>query len=732
MLKRTLLIVAVSALTTQAAQPVVKLIADDTPISESCRIEIPPGTIIEDKNGDGVLHVNAPGIVVEFADDAVLRGLPMDRRPDEYKGYAIRLNGHKNVTIRNARISGYWCGVWASKADGLTLEKIDASDNRRAYLKSTPTAEDGGDWLWPHNNDQKEWLTNYGAAMYVEESANVTVRECKVWHGQNALVIDRVRDSKIYDNDFSFNSGWGIAMWRSEGNVISRNAIDFCVRGYSHGVYNRGQDSAGILMFEQNNRNIIAENSVTHGGDCFFGFAGKEAIGDVGEHPAEWYKQRGNSDNILVGNDLSYSPAHGIEMTFSFGNKFIGNRIVENAICGVWGGYSQDTVIAANHFEANGEMGYGLERGGVNIEHGKDNRIVKNTFLNNKCGVHLWGGPNVAFAQKSWGKVNGIDSTGNLIAANEFTGEQVVFHFRGPGDVTLGSNVMRNVGREMVVEGGHNAERAKVELESTEVQLPPLPGTNRPVGARARLRGRQNIIMTEWGPWDHASPLVRMVKSGGNERVYEMHQMPAELTVNLEAKELVGVLSFVGQAGSPARYSLRPNRPGVHPYVLRIKGGEYQQEIRDTLMAVRWDATFFTWTKETDPREKLEAWRKLAGGEAAVRVPLEELTLKYAMGGPGNLKISDRLKGLGSDNFGLIATTKLLLPKGKWRFRTTSDDGVRVMVDGKPVIENWTWHVPTVNEGVVELGEEKTVEIVVEHFEIDGFATLELMISPGK
>jgi len=40
--------------------------------------------------------------------------------------------------------------------------------------------------------------------------------------------------------------------------------------------------------------------------------------------------------NLLVGNDFSYAPAHGIEMTFSFGNVFYHNRLVENAICGIW------------------------------------------------------------------------------------------------------------------------------------------------------------------------------------------------------------------------------------------------------------------------------------------------------------------------------------------------------------------------------------------------------------
>ena len=43
---------------------------------------------------------------------------------------------------------------------------------------------------------------------------------------------------------------------------------------------------------------------------------------------------------------------------------------VGNAICGVWGGYSQETVIAGNELRDNGAMAYGNERGGVNIEHG--------------------------------------------------------------------------------------------------------------------------------------------------------------------------------------------------------------------------------------------------------------------------------------------------------------------------------------------------------------------------
>jgi len=35
-------------------------------------------------------------------------------------------------------------------------------------------------------------------------------------------------------------------------------------------------------------------------------------------------------------------------------------------------------------------MSYGLDRGGINIEHGSSNQILRNTFINNRCGIHLW------------------------------------------------------------------------------------------------------------------------------------------------------------------------------------------------------------------------------------------------------------------------------------------------------------------------------------------------------
>ncbi|MEN6425696.1 MAG: right-handed parallel beta-helix repeat-containing protein [Phycisphaerales bacterium] len=725
------LFVASVAWTMSAGElPTVRVASDNVRIAQSCVVVIPSGPIIEDTDGNGVIQIVASDIVVEFAEGSQLRGSPRDVPPDEYRGYGIRVDGQSNVTIRGARINGFWGGIWATKADGLTLDAVDASDNRQARLKSTPAAEDGGDWLFPHDNDQNQWLQNYGSAIYIEDSNQITVHDCKVRHGQNALCLDRVNDSKVYDNDFSFNSGWGLAMWRSSRNTVSRNACDFCVRGYSHGVYNRGQDSAGILMFEQNCDNIIAENSATHGGDSFFGFAGKEALGESGEHPADWYKRRGNNGNLLIANDFSYAPAHGIEMTFSFGNIFWGNRLVENAICGVWDGYSQDTLIAKNTIEGNGEMAYGLERGGVNIEHGRGNRVLANIFKSNKCGVHLWGGPTGDFAQRPWARTNGTESKDNVVAGNQFTGDKLVFHLRGPGELTVGENSFEGVDQQMSQETEH------VVRSGADGENPPEPqysvcGKTHPVGARPHLRGRQNIVMTEWGPWDHESPLIRVIQDHGDSIRYDLHNMGKRVMVSIEGSNVTSQHLPPETTRGGIAYEIRATAPGVHPYLFQVKSGDWRQEVRGALISTTWDATFFKWDKTTDPRENLDAWRKLGQDEKAVSGQTKRLTLKYGWSGPSEQNLSEAITAakLGGDYFGMVARTRLPLSAGTWEFTTLSDDGIRVLVDGRPVIENWTWHGPTRDTGTLELREDKTVEIAVEHFEIDGYAVLELAIA---
>ncbi len=516
-------VLLVVALGSPEPPPLVTVDRDNVVISESCRVRVTAAPIA-DADGNGVVHIVGNGIAVTFEDSA-LRGAEDGQAPDSFEGIGIRVTGG-NVTLSGAVIQGYRIGVFAQRAVAMVIEDCDVSGNFSQRLASTPQHEDPADWLRPHANDENEWIENYGAGIYVEQTANAVIRRVRAWGTQNGIVLSRCTGTKVYDNDCSFGSGWGLAMWRCRGNTISRNAFDFRVRGYSHGVYNRGQDSAGILLFEQCSDNVITHNSATHCGDGLFAFAGHEALGQAGTtHTPAWYLRRGNNSNVIAGNDFSFAAAHGIEITFSFRNQVVSNRVVGAAICGLWGGYSQQTFIAGNHFESNGDMPYGLERGGINIEHGYANVIYRNRFLDNACGVHLWWDRDEQLAALPWAKANPTAAEDNSIIDNTFERDAVAVQLRKLGRTTLSANRMIDVGVELEADEQSLSVLNRVDAFDTQplpIELPAAIGDTNPIGARARLDGREHIVMTEWGPYDWTSPLLRQVERSPGRHVYEL------------------------------------------------------------------------------------------------------------------------------------------------------------------------------------------------------------------
>ncbi|MCP4247590.1 MAG: right-handed parallel beta-helix repeat-containing protein, partial [bacterium] len=243
MLQKTILpaaLIGLAATGAAATPPERSLGQDDLRITADAVIR--PGSYrTADAKDDGAVLIEGDEITVDFQ-GAELIGCKEGQAPDTYAGKGIVLRG-KNITLKNAKVRGFKVGIWARTCPGLVVEDVDVSGNYQKRLLSTPAAEDGSDWLWPHRNDNNEWMTNYGGGLVIEDSEQVTLRRVRARNGQHGILLDRVNDSKVYDNDCSCLSGWGLAMWRSNRTVVTRNAFDFCIRGYSHGVYNRGQDS---------------------------------------------------------------------------------------------------------------------------------------------------------------------------------------------------------------------------------------------------------------------------------------------------------------------------------------------------------------------------------------------------------------------------------------------------------------------------------------------------------
>src|SRR3989475_3403711 len=266
-------------------------------------IELQPGMIITQsvrvvpktyRLAGAPIIVRGDNITVDFG-GATLEGTDPQADPDQARDTAIVIDGGSNIRIVTANIHGYKVGILARGTRQLTLRNNDLSDNWKPRLFSLVEHESLVDWLSFHRNEKREWL-RFGAAMYLEDVKRGEVRDNTVEHGMNGLLLVRSDSLTIRGNNFSFNSGLGIGLYRSTDDSVVHNRLDYNVRGYSHGHYTRGQDSADLLLFEQSSRNVVAFNSLTHGGDGVFLWAGQTTM-DSGTG--------GSNDNLFYGNEVS-------------------------------------------------------------------------------------------------------------------------------------------------------------------------------------------------------------------------------------------------------------------------------------------------------------------------------------------------------------------------------------------------------------------------------------------
>lgn len=417
-----------------------------------------------------------------------LRGADEGTLPDQFKGTAVLVEDSENITIKGLKAQGYRIAVLARRVPGLRIEGCDFSDNYRPRLKSTKEKEHNDDWLFFHHNEKDEWL-RYAAAIYLTDCPYPVIKGNTVERGFNALLMTRCERGLIANNTFIFNSGLGIGMYRSSYNAVMHNRLDFNVRGYSHGVYSRGQDSAAILIYEQSNNNLFAFNSATHSGDGFFLWAGQTTM-DTG--------QGGCNDNLLYANDFSHAPTNGIEATFSR-NYFISNQIDE---CdhGIWAGYSYDSVFANNTL-ANNRYGFMIERG-------QHNTITDNVMLNNGTAIRLF----TRAEPKDWGypKQRDTRSVGYFIAFNRISAVPAssapAIILTNTTDVTLANNLFRGYSSiradSPTAITWAKAEKGDVFQSLISRVVRPLPDALDTTYPNNWPRGRRFIEIDEWGPKD--------------------------------------------------------------------------------------------------------------------------------------------------------------------------------------------------------------------------------------
>lgn len=680
---------------------------------------------------EGADSLDQPIIIIEGSDitvdfnGALLEGSADDTRPDRFKGLGILVRNGKNINIKNLRVKGYQVGLMAVNTNGLVLEDSDLSYNYRQKLGSYREREDYADWLSYHQNDQDEWL-RYGAAIYLKGVDSAVVRGVHITGGQNGIMMSQTNHSLFYNNRIVFNSGIGMGLYRSSFNRVMHNILDWNVRGYSHGFYSRGQDSAGLLCYEQSNENIFAYNSATHSGDGFFLWAGQTTM-DSG--------MGGCNGNLIWENDFSYAPTNGIEVTFS-SNIIVGNTMKECRY-GIWGGYSFDSKMVGNEIV---DTDFGIA-----IEHGHDHLIKGNYLENNKVGIRLW---ERATQPKDWGFAmqNDVSSRNYRISGNYFKRQDQILQVQSTADLDLGpGNYFEAYGQVISTEGTLSGVREFDNYKEAGLSAAPpfsrrdyihqMQGPEPMEGALARddqfqqWDGRENIIMGDYGPYDFQSPKAVLRAIEGDRYIFLL--TGPEGNWKLSGGE--GLVDPNSKTGTlPATFTVRradENEPfkveltyigmgGVDEFGRQIKKGEaYKFGYEDTKIEIDWELMW----KNTDLNAEDFAgdwdilWRQ--SGRAVTGQVETDLAFAW-WDAPA--------EGIQRDGFLTRAVGRLEVQEGEYNLLVTSDDGVMVRVDGVVALKHWDVHEPERDEIPLTLGGKHIIEVY--HFDKSGFSTLDVRL----
>ncbi|MCX6297746.1 MAG: right-handed parallel beta-helix repeat-containing protein [Bacteroidetes bacterium] len=709
--------------------PIIGFCQSSTPLKQGMLIQ--SNTLIERTEylleapanlTNAVITISGKNITVDF-NEAKLLGTTSFNAPNKMHGLAIKISpGSENIILKNAHISGYKIAIEADSVKNLSIINCNLSYNWRPELHSNNIREDVSDWMSYHKNDHDEWK-RYGAAIYLNNCTKAFIQNNQITGVQCALLMTKCNGAEVLDNDFSFNSGLGIGMYRSSNNKIYHNKLDFNIRGYYYGKYQRGQDSSGILAFEQSSDNIFAYNSATHGGDGFFLWAGQTTM-DTG--------LGGCNNNFIYGNDFSYASNNGVEITFS-SNSVLHNRIV-GCDYGIWAGYSYDSDLSDNQFAHN--------KTAIGIEHGQSINIAMNEFNSDRTAIKLW---SAAKQSDSWIYPTKRNTQSKIywIAANRFMNNNTVYDIMGTDTIVFSGNQKTNVINEFklgdrISELDTTRESEALELDiQKDKRLNTIKYTTLP--AQAFPQGNQEIRITAWGPYNFKYPLLWLKNIDSNQQMhFEVLGPKGKWNVgSISGYQIIakGVDSFPStlvakMIDTAQQKSIQLNYTGAKfiDQFGQTKKENVEQSFAYSTFDPKntWHVKWFAWDSATNPNTQYRAFTELLNTK-----PLQDTSiaaLDFVWWG----KIAAKLP---ADSFATLATSILDLKKGTYEIGITADDLVKLWVDGVEQINAWDAKNVAYDEYThhsIQLDLNGKHEFKIVQVDNTGLATLQFYIKPIK
>ena len=279
---------------------------------------------------------------------------------DKTHSQGIKVNGRKNIIIKNLRILNYYHGISIKKSTG--VEICNCTITLTTEIQSNTLFLD----IW------KPAADSYGGAIFLEQVTDAKIHDNDLQHQMNGILSYQCKRLEVTNNLANYCSGFGFHLFETSDSIYTDNYADYCCRYYlSNSGSHLGADAAGFLIIYKSCDNIFRKNYARLGGDGFF-LAGLTPNGiDVG-----------CNNNLFEENDASYSPNNAFEGVFSKGNVYQDNK-ANHSNYGFWLGFSSDCTLKNNQI-------YNNRQAGIAVENGVNFKALNNDIQNNTHGILIW------------------------------------------------------------------------------------------------------------------------------------------------------------------------------------------------------------------------------------------------------------------------------------------------------------------------------------------------------
>lgn len=427
-MKRTFIFIANLCLVAGVFSQTYIPITNNMVITSNSNIKFVPGNYtFTDAPADGVIQLNGVQNVILDGDSCRVNGV-------NKTGYMIKINNSHNITIRNFdSVYRYKYAVYITNSD-----HININGNKFCWNKV-----DSSGWIdvWA---DYSQALGG-GVMMYQCRAAHIFNNVMKMQN--DGVALYHCDSIKIHDNDFAWNTSYGIRMFWTDSCNIYQNYSPHVNRPLTD-----PSDCSAILLIISN-ANHVVNNDFSYSGDGIF----------LGQY------QHSNvpNNNYFAWNECSYSPHNAIEATFADGNIYKHNKC-NYSHYGFWLGYSFNSVVDSNEVIGNYQSGIAVDRGFSNL-------IRHNIIRDNPTGIELWEGSPVSgyssFRSKDYSiivnsfegntkSVSSVNTVHNVLKNNEFKYDQLAsIYFEGISatDTVTGNTLRMPTGYHLY----NNAANAK-------------------------------------------------------------------------------------------------------------------------------------------------------------------------------------------------------------------------------------------------------------------------------